>query len=425
VSSAIAYQTRAGGRDYNQDRLGIWRTPECTLLVMADGMGGHANGDMAAQLVVEHLGAEFERAARPRLADPDRFLYRRISSAHALLGRAARARGLDEVPRTTVAACVVQDARVYWLHVGDSRFYLIRGGKVRARTRDHTRVQKLLDEGSIREQDVPVHPERNVLLQCLGGPVAPRIVPASSAELERGDLLLLCSDGLWGPLAEEELVAELRAVDLDAALESVVTRAERAAGRHGDNISAIALHWDEAPAAPPAAQGAPPAPAARPGVDETRSDWAFPHVPDSDVRNAIEELRRALRQRGREVLDFDLGADDTGPEEEYLRMSDEDVAREIARIREAYRRAYPPAPPPVAASAAGNDEEFLRMSDADIERAIARIRVTFRSVYPGAPEGGEAARDASAQEEYLRMSDQDIEHAIEKIRMAFRRRAAS
>lgn len=92
MSSTIAFKTRAGGRDYNQDRLGVWRTPESTLLVVADGMGGHANGDVAAQLVVEHLGAEFERAATPRLADPDRFLYRRLSSAHALLGRAASPR---------------------------------------------------------------------------------------------------------------------------------------------------------------------------------------------------------------------------------------------------------------------------------------------------------------------------------------------
>lgn len=426
MSSTIASKTRAGGRDYNQDRLGVWRTPESTLLVVADGMGGHANGDVAAQLVVEHLGAEFERAATPRLADPDRFLYRRISSAHALLGRAARARGLAEVPRTTVTACVVQGARAYWLHVGDSRFYLIRGGKVLARTRDHTRVQKLLDEGTIGEQDVPVHPERNVLLQCLGGPVAPRIVPASSAGLERGDLLLLCSDGLWGPLAQEELLAELRAADLDAALESLVVRAERAAGRHGDNVSAIALLWDEPPAtAQPAAQAAAPAPVARAGADETRNDWAFPHVPDSDVRSAIEELRRALRLRGREVLDFDLGAGEAGTEEEFLRMSDEDVAREIDRIRDAYRRMYPPAPPPAPASAAGNDEDFLRMSDADVERAIARIRVAFRSVYPGAPDGADALQDASAEEDYLRMSDEDIEHAIEKIRRAFRRRAVS
>jgi serine/threonine protein phosphatase PrpC len=404
TGSRIAWQSRAGGRTYNQDRLGHWQTAESTLLVVADGMGGHANGDVAAQLVVEHLGAEFERAARPRIADPDLFLYRRIAGAHALLGRAARARGFDEVPRTTIAACVVQGARAYWLHVGDSRLYHIRADRVIARTKDHTRVQRLLDEGRIGAQDVHVHPERNVLLQCLGGPVPPRVVPATSAALEPGDVLLLCSDGLWGPVAEEELARELAAGDLDAALERLVERAERAAGRHGDNVSAIALAWHGAPL-----------PAAVPA--QSHDSWAFPHVPDSDVRSAIDELRRALRRRGREALDLDLGVGEPGPQEEFLRMSDEDVTREIERIREAYRRMYPPPPAPaVVPVAADNDEEFLRMSDEEVERAVARIRVAFRSAYPESPAG---------QDDYLRMTDEDIEHAIERIRAAFRRRTAS
>jgi len=407
--SRIALQTHAGGRSYNQDRLGHWRTPACALLVLADGMGGHAHGDVAAQLVVEHLGAEFERAARPRLADPDLFLYRRIASAHALLGRAARARGFDEVPRTTVAACVVQEGRAYWMHVGDSRLYHLRGAGVLERTKDHTRVQKLLDEGRIEAHDVPVHPERNVLLQCLGGPVPPRLTPASSAALERGDVLLLCSDGFWGPMAEDELARELVSEDLDAALSRLVGRAVQAGGRHGDNVSAIAMAWDEASV-----------PAAMP---DPRGGWAFPHVPDSDVRSAIEELRRALRRRGREALDVDLGAGELvpQPEEEYLRMTDEEVAREVERIRDAYRRMYPPRPAPAPAPALG-EEAYLRMSDEEIERAIARIRVAFRGAFPETPTS-QAPAGAVIGEDYLSMSDEDIEDAIERIRQAFRRNA--
>jgi serine/threonine protein phosphatase PrpC len=413
-ASRIALQTRAGGRSYNQDRLGHWRTPECTLLVLADGMGGHANGEVAAQLVVEHLGAEFERAARPRLADPDVFLYRRIASAHALLGRASRARGFEEVPRTTVAACVVQGGRAFWMHVGDSRLYHLRGERVLERTKDHTRVQKLLDEGKIGEQDMHMHPERNVLLQCLGGPVAPRLSPASSSPLEPGDVLLLCSDGLWGPVPEEELATELVAEDLDAALSRLVERAVQAGGRHGDNVSAIAMAWNEPPPAHPAA-----------AVPDMRGSWAFPHVPDSDVRSAVEELRRAIRRRGREALDVDLGAGEPTPrpEEEFLRMTDEEVAREVERIRAAYRRMYPPRSPAVAPKSAGGDEAYLRMSDEEIERAIARIRVAFRGAYPEPP-ATDAAGGAAGEDDYLSMSDEDIERAIERIRVAFRGRAA-
>jgi serine/threonine protein phosphatase PrpC len=409
----VAQQTHAGGRPYNQDRLGCWQTPDAALIVLADGMGGHANGDVAAQLVVQHLGAEFERAARPRLGDPDLFLYRRIGSAHALLGRAARARGFEEVPRTTVAACVVQGGRAYWMHVGDSRVYHLRGTRVLGRTRDHTRVQKLLDEGRIGEQDLQVHPERNVLLQCLGGPIPPRLSPASSAPLQRGDVLLLCSDGLWGHVGEDELARELAADDLAAALARLVERAVAAGGRHGDNVSAIALAWDEAvPADPERAASA----------SDPRGGWAFPHVPDGDIPGAIEELRRALRRRGRDALDVDLGAGEpaTRPEEEFLRMSDEDVAREVERIREAHRRLYPPKPVAASSAAAGNDEEYLVMSDEEVERAIARIRVAFRSAYPEP-----AAPTGTSADDYLSMTDDDIERAIERIRAAFRRGAAS
>jgi len=133
------------------------------------------------------------------------------------------------------------------------------------------------------------------------------------------------------------------------------------------------------------------------------------------VRSAVDELRRALRQRGRAALDFDLGAGEPRPEEEFLRICYGLVAREVERIRDTYRRMYP-TPPAVLPAAAGNDEEYLRMSDEEIERAIARLRVAFRSAYPEAP---------AAQDDYLRMTDEDIEQAVERIRTAFRRRTAS
>jgi serine/threonine protein phosphatase PrpC len=300
TGSRIAWQSRAGGRTYNQDRLGHWQTAESTLLVVADGMGGHANGDVAAQLVVEHLGAEFERAARPRIADPDLFLYRRIAGAHALLGRAARARGFDEVPRTTIAACVVQGARAYWLHVGDSRLYHIRADRVIARTKDHTRVQRLLDEGRIGAQDVHVHPERNVLLQCLGGPVPPSVVPATSAALEPGDVLLLCSDGLWGPLTQRQMLHALLTQELQEAMTDLATLAERRAGPQCDNVTALAMRWgeDAIPEAIPAAgpRTVPSHDLPTDVQDFTATDLDFLRMSDEDIDTAIAELKAALRK---------------------------------------------------------------------------------------------------------------------------------
>jgi len=409
----IARETHVGGRPSNQDRLGHWQTDAALLLVLADGMGGHENGEYAAELAVRYAAALFAREAAPRVADPARFLCAACLGAHAALLQEEGALGLADTPRTTLVACVVQDGRAHWAHVGDSRLYHLRGERVLERTKDHTRVQKLLDEGSIGEHDLHVHPERNVLLQCLGGPVPPRLLPAASAPLARGDVLLLCSDGLWGPVGDQDLARELAVGDLERALARLVERAVSAGGRHGDNVSAIAIAWDEDL----------PLEAERPRMAaDPRGGWAFPHVPDSEVRSAIEELRRALHLRGRDALDVDLDAGEAAPkpEEEFLRMSDEDVAREVERIRAAYRRMYP-SRPPAAAAAAGSDEAYLSMSDEEIERAIARIRVEFRSAYPEPP----AAPSRAVPDDYLSMTDEDIERAIERIRMAFRRGGAT
>src|SRR2546422_3614267 len=105
-------------------------------------------------------------------------------------------------PYTTLfRSCVVQDGYAHWSNVGDCRFYLLREGRVIARTRDDTLVQLLVDEGRIREEAIASHPERNRLLQTLGGYQAPRPAGAS-ARLAKDDVLLLCSDGFWGPLTQ-------------------------------------------------------------------------------------------------------------------------------------------------------------------------------------------------------------------------------
>ena len=142
----IFQDTRLGKRPYNQDRLGHWRTPESLLLVVADGMGGHAHGEVAAQIAVRRLGAP--SGARRSRGSPTRTCscsaHRRARTRMVLREAAAPA---ARTPRTTVVACIVQDGHAYWSHVGDSRLYLMREGRHRARTRDHTLVQQLIDAG--------------------------------------------------------------------------------------------------------------------------------------------------------------------------------------------------------------------------------------------------------------------------------------
>jgi serine/threonine protein phosphatase PrpC len=218
---SIFCDSRAGARSYNQDRVGYWSTGEALLMVVADGMGGHLNGEIAAQFALDHLAESFKRDAKPKLVNPDLFLFRSIGRVHVMLEQHARKLGLPETPRTVIVACVVQNGYAYWSHIGDSRLYLVRKGRVLTRTKDHTRVQQLLDRGRIREEAVARHPERNKVLQCLGGRKPPRLAPASSARLVKGDILLLCSDGLWGPLAQRQLLRSLMTKDLEPAVAGV------------------------------------------------------------------------------------------------------------------------------------------------------------------------------------------------------------
>ena len=300
MNCEIASETRVGGRPYNEDRLAYWRTEGAVLLALADGLGGHAHGDLAAELAVRYVVDAFREAAQPRLADPDLFLFRTVGRVHAMLCAHARERRMAETPRTTLVACVVQDACAYWIHVGDSRFYLLRDRAVAARTRDQTLVQELVASGRISEEEAETHPQRNVLLQCLGGPLPPRLEPASRARLRRGDVVLLCSDGFSGPLTSQDIGRGVPAAGLQEAVLALAGEAETRAGGQGDNLSVLALAWQE---------------------DTAPADYLS--LSDADVEREIEKLRQAFREQV------------AAAPSEYL--TDEEIAREIERIRRAFR----------------------------------------------------------------------------------------
>jgi serine/threonine protein phosphatase PrpC len=298
MKCALYQETHIGKRPYNQDRLGHWRTPEAVLLVLADGMGGHAHGEVAAELAMRYIAAAFKQEAQPRLANPDLFLFRAVGRSHGMLLREAQALGLADTPRTTVVACVVQEGRAYWTHVGDSRLYLVRRGQVLARTRDHTLVQKLIDEGRLKDDDAGTHPERNRLLQCLGGAQAPRIAPTAHARLERDDILLLCSDGLWGPLLERQIIAGLESGTLAEGIARLSSLAQERAGPDCDNVSALGLAWGE-DAAPfrDEARTVPLAEMSTEVQDFGATDPDFLHLTDDDIEHAVAEIKAALKRR--------------------------------------------------------------------------------------------------------------------------------
>jgi serine/threonine protein phosphatase PrpC len=297
LNCTIALETRIGSRPMNQDRLGHWRTGRALLMVVADGLGGHLRGELAAQVSVDYFGSAFQRDARPALADPQQFLTRAMAAAHTAILREAYKLGLPDVPRTVIVACVVQDGHAYWAHIGDCRLYLVRQGRIVVRTRDHTVVQQLLNEGRIAEEAASTHPERNRILQCLGGYQVPRPDPVEKARLARNDVLLLCSDGLWGPLTHRQLLHSLLTEPLKDALGELAELAEQRAGPQCDNVSALAMSWGEDEIAPADGPSTIPSYELPTDVqDFTATDLDFLRMSDEDIEKAIAEIKAALRK---------------------------------------------------------------------------------------------------------------------------------
>ena len=242
----IYQDSRKGGRKSNQDRVGYSYSRDALLLVVADGMGGHLHGEVAAQITVELACDQFQKRAKPVVPRPAQFLSDTLNMCHDAIFNYASTHRMVEVPRTTCVACLVQDGIAYWAHVGDSRLYLLRHEKILAQTRDHSKVRRLVDEGVITAEEARHHAEKNKVYTCLGGFYPPEIESGGKVALQDGDTLLLCTDGVWGELTEPELIHFLSAFPALFALPQLLDKAEMRGGHEGDNLSAIAVNWHEA-----------------------------------------------------------------------------------------------------------------------------------------------------------------------------------
>lgn len=292
---SIFQESRTGGRKYNQDRAGYVFSRDALFMVVADGMGGHLNGEIAAQITVEYMGRMFQKEAKPALVSPLSFLADAVNGAHQAILTHAEKQGLLETPRTTVVAAVIQKGVACWAHVGDSRVYLLRGGQIVSKTLDHSHVQQLVTKGIVREEAVASHPDRNKIFNCLGAHIPPRIELSAKHTLSTGDTLLLCSDGLWGPLPPRQLASAFMNEPLAKAVPAIILQAEQRAGKDADNVTALAMTWDEdeSSAAGISTLTLPPGEfnskmelgsAAALGADLT----------DDDIEKAISEIRSAL-----------------------------------------------------------------------------------------------------------------------------------
>jgi serine/threonine protein phosphatase PrpC len=236
-----------GARESNQDRVGIEIAETSTLMVACDGMGGHAEGERAAETALQVLAHRFRTQPHP-LLDPLGFLHLAIGAAHQQIVRLGSQIPLEHRPRATIALCLVQAGSAYFAHVGDSRAYHLRHGKIIARTRDHSHVELLVREGVIHAEQAQHHPMRNFVESCLGGEsLLPEMDLSLRRPLTAGDVLLVCTDGLWGHLDDATIAGAFSPPesDLHACLHQLGQRAIAAGGSTADNCSAVALRYLE------------------------------------------------------------------------------------------------------------------------------------------------------------------------------------
>ena len=297
----IYQNSRQGARNYNQDRLAYSYSKDALLLVIADGMGGHRNGEIAAQLAVKTLTDAFQRLAVPFLSSPAKFLTDHIQQVHDMIDNVTQEQELVESPRTTIVAAVIQRGFLYCAHVGDSRLYHFRNGHLLFRTIDHSVVQSMFKKGLIAQEDMATHPYKNKIYNCLGGDTPPQIDLADRYELIEGDTVLLCTDGVWGVLSDNKIkdIIDKNALIADATTQ-IMDSAELASDERGDNLSAIGLQWgDRALSVGAVSTKLMPLGETTTIINTVthQSDGSDPdELSDADIENTIAAIQKALNK---------------------------------------------------------------------------------------------------------------------------------
>lgn len=239
----LSKTTRLGNRVVNEDRVGVAENENAVLLVLGDGMGGYSGGQIASKTMVNRILRQFQRNKVPTDNIED-YLKDLITDAHLAVLRAGSEQYPPIEPRTTCVVCFIQNNNAWWAHVGDSRLYLFRGGKPFIRTIDHSKIEEMRRKGKLSADEMDNHPQRHLVTRCVGYQKHPPIPTVSEKiPLEKYDMILLCSDGLWGPLTDDDLADTLSQNTLGQAVERIAYQAEFRSYPGADNISVIAFRW--------------------------------------------------------------------------------------------------------------------------------------------------------------------------------------
>ena len=234
-----------GDRTDNQDRAAVVVADEAAMMLVFDGMGGHSDGARAAEVGLRAVQDLFVGSELP-VFDPQGFLYMALARAHDEVVALGADVDLDFRPRATCAVCLIQDGGSYWAHIGDSRIYHMRAGEVVSRSRDHSHVEVLIQEGAISEEEALDHPMRNFVECCIGGDApVPGMTITGRKAFQQGDVLLACTDGLWTGTTDEQLAIMATRDDEPLAenLKAISLRALSVNAPYSDNTTGTVVRW--------------------------------------------------------------------------------------------------------------------------------------------------------------------------------------
>lgn len=290
--------SRRGGREKNEDRMGYCYTKASGLFLLADGMGGHPEGEVAAQMTLQVISALYQKEASPEIEDVKGFLQRAILAAHRQILRYATENHLMDTPRTTLVAAIVQGGVAYWAHCGDSRLYFVRQGELLARTRDHSYMEQREADKAL--SNAPAVFNRNVLYTCLGSPTKPVFDITGPVPLMQGDRIMLCSDGLWGTVDDATIVYHLAHKPVAESAPDLVEQALANGGSHCDNVTLITMEW-ETPDSFESTRGSISTDNIEEGVfaSTVQAGWLDSQVDDLDdaaIERSIAEINEAIRR---------------------------------------------------------------------------------------------------------------------------------
>ena len=234
-----------GDRTDNQDRAAVVVADDAAMMLVFDGMGGHSDGARAAEVGLRVVQDIFVGSELP-IFDPQGFLYMALARAHEEVVALGADVDLDFRPRATCAVCLIQDGGSYWAHIGDSRIYHMRAGEVVSRSRDHSHVEVLIQEGAISEEEALDHPMRDFVECCIGGDApVPGMTITGRKAFRKGDVLLACTDGLWTGSSDEQLAVMATRDDEPLAenLKAISLRALAVNAPYSDNTTGTVVRW--------------------------------------------------------------------------------------------------------------------------------------------------------------------------------------